>query len=420
MTESVAAPAASFRLSRILPLYLVVFAGFVGYSLMIAIFTPLLLRPDGGMLARDTPAATRTIVLGVLLALYPLAQFLAAPVIGALSDRHGRKRVLCISLVASTCCYALIAVAVGSRTLGLLMVACFLAGLAEANIAIAQSAVADVAPVSQRSRLFGYVYLSASFAYVVGPLAGGKLADPGLVSWFDYATPFWAACLLLAAILAFTALHFRETSRAAPAVQDMRFTQALHNLLRVFGPGRLRRLYLANFVLYLAIFGFFRVYPMYLVNKFHMGVSRESLYVAWVAVPIVAANLGIVGWLSRRMTSRQIAARFSAGLAVAMLAIVVPHSQGWLWVTLGLSALALAVCLPAAAAIISEAVSGDEQGSALGSNQSLQVGAEALAGVVGGVLAAVAVFLPLTAMAALALVASLLLVRAGRPEAAPA
>ncbi len=218
----------------------------------------------------------------------------------------------------------LIAVAVGSRTLGLLMVACFLAGLAEANIAIAQSGVADVAPASQRNRLFGYVYLSASFAYVVGPLAGGKLADPSLVSWFDYATPFWAACVLLAGILAFTVVAFRETFGAALGRADIRLTQALHNLLRVFAPGRLRRLYLANFVLYLAIFGFFRVYPMYLVNKFHMGVSRESLFVAWVAVPIVAANLGIVGWLSRRMSSRQIAARFSGGLAVAMVAIVIP------------------------------------------------------------------------------------------------
>jgi predicted MFS family arabinose efflux permease len=49
-------------------------------------------------------------------------------------------------------------------------IACFVASLAEANIAVAQSAVADVAPAQQRSRLFGYVYLSSSLAYVVGPL----------------------------------------------------------------------------------------------------------------------------------------------------------------------------------------------------------------------------------------------------------
>jgi DHA1 family tetracycline resistance protein-like MFS transporter len=407
------------RLSRVMPLYLVVFAGFVGYSLMIAIFTPLLLRRDGGMLARGDSTSTRTIVLGILLALYPLAQFLAAPVIGALSDRYGRKRTLIVSLVASSCCYLLIAAAVQSRTLGLLMLACFVAGLAEANVAVAQSGVADVAPVSQRSRLFGYVYLSASFAYVIGPLAGGKLADPGLVSWFDYATPFWAAAILLAAILAFTALHFRETSGSSSA-EPVRFTQALHNLTRVFAPGPVRRLYLANFVLYLAIFGFFRVYPMYLVNRFHLGVSRESLFVAWVAVPIVAANLGIVGWLAKRLSARQTATRAAGVLAVAMAAIVVPHSENALWITLGVSALALAVCLPAAAAIISEAVSAAEQGSALGSNQSLQVGAEALAGLAGGLLAAIATGLPLIAMAALALIASLLLSAAGRPHAGAA
>jgi predicted MFS family arabinose efflux permease len=176
-----------------------------------------------------------------------------------------------------------------------------------------------------------------------------------------------------------------------------------------------------NFVLYLAIFGFFRVYPMYLVDHFHMGVSRESLFVAWVAVPIVAANLGIVAWLARRLSPRETAARAAAVLAVAMAAVVIPNSENALWLTLGLSALALALCLPAAATIISQAVSPAEQGSALGSNQSLQVGAEALSGLVGGLLAAVATALPLTVMAALALVASLLLARTrGRDRAAPA
>lgn len=82
MTECAAgsSPAASdsgepVRVSRVLPLYLVVFAGFVGYSLMIAIFTPLVLRADGSMLPRSESVAGRTIALGVLLALYPLSSW---------------------------------------------------------------------------------------------------------------------------------------------------------------------------------------------------------------------------------------------------------------------------------------------------------------------------------------------------------
>jgi MFS family permease len=403
-------------LSRVLPLYLVVFIGFVGYSLMITVFTPMILADDGGLLPRSSSISERTLVLGALLALYPLAQFIGAPILGALSDRFGRRPVLLVSLATSAACYVAIALALEARSLPLLMAACLLAGLSEANIAIAQSAIADVAPPAQRSRLFGYVYLSSSLAYVVGPLVGGKLADPGLVSWFDFSTPYWAVALLLTATLALTAARFREThtpSTGAP----IGLARAFANVGAAFAPGRLRPLFLANFVLYLAIFGFFRVYPIYLVDHFGLGISRESEFIAWVAVPIVIANLGLVAFLSRRLDPRRLTVRCGLALAVCLAAVVVPHPEGALWLTLGACALALAICLPSMAAMISQAVGPEEQGSALGSNQSLQVGAEGLSGLAGGGLAAISTALPLPAMGVLALTGSGLLMRSAAKAA---
>jgi hypothetical protein len=91
-----AAGSETVHIWRVLPLYLVVFVGFVGYSLMIAMFTPLLLRPDGGMLPHSAGLATRTIVLGVLLAVYPLAQcalsLVASSRFAALMGRGQRAR----------------------------------------------------------------------------------------------------------------------------------------------------------------------------------------------------------------------------------------------------------------------------------------------------------------------------------------
>ena len=395
-------------LSRLLPIYTVIFVGFVGYSLMITVFTPMVMYAHNGMLAPDSTTAQRTIVLGVLLSLYPLGQFFGSPVLGALSDRFGRKPTLLVSLSITTACYALISASLTLHSLALLMAASLIAGLAEANVVIAQSAVADVSTEANRNRLFGYIYLSASLAYVVGPLAGGKLADPALVPWFNYATPFWATFALLAVTLLWTAAVFRET-RTAPVAVPGGYAAAFTNLRVVFTDRRLRLLYGVNFLIYLAIFGFFRCYPMYLVDQFRLNVSQVSEFVAWVAVPIVIANLWLTDFLARRVATRRIVVASAALTGIGMIAVTLPHDVNALWVTLFLAALALAVCLPACATMISVAVGADEQGRAMGNNQSLQVGAEALSGLIGGLLAAIVVKLPLIALGLVAIAAAALL-----------
>jgi MFS family permease len=376
----------------VLPLYVVVFVGFLGYSLMITVFTPMILRSDGGMVAPSTGSVTRSVVLGFLLCLYPLGQFLGSPVLGAWSDRLGRRPVLVASLSAAVLWYAVMAVALLLRNLPLLMVAAFLGGLGEANISIAQSSIADVARPSDRNRLFGYVYVSSSLAYVVGPLAGGQLANHHLAGWFGYPTPFAVVAALLLVTLLAVVISFPESHRPSPGHGGALGSFA--NLASVVFDRALRPLYLVNFLLYLAIFGFFRVYPMYLVRTFHLDVARESLFVAWVAVPIVATNVFLVGWLSKRWSPR--ALTFASGLATGILLFVLPLPGRLhvLWVTLGLTALALAVCLPSSATTLSLAADHDAQGKVLGTNQSLQVGAEALSGVAGGLAAAALVELP--------------------------
>jgi len=398
----------SGELRKLLPLYLVVFVGFLGYSLMITVFTPMMLQNDNGMLAESSTTAHRTLVLGVLLSLYPLGQFLGSPVMGALSDRFGRRSVLLASLGATTAWYAVIAIALSEQSLPLLLVASLGAGLSEANIVIAQGAITDAAPKHDRERLFGYIYMSASLAYVVGPLGGGKLADPSLASWFGYSTPYWAVFGLLLAMFAWIALGFRDT-RAPGERTRVSYSEAFTNLARVVTDRRLRPLYLVNALLYLAIFGFFRVYPMYLVDEFDLGVSGVSEFVAYVGVPIVIANLWLVGVLSKRLSPRTMVIAFGFATGALMTTVVLPTAVDGMWFTLGPTTLALAICLPACAAMISLSAGDREQGSVLGNNQSLQVGAEALSGLVGGALAAIVVKLPLLVFAGIAIAGSLLL-----------
>jgi DHA1 family tetracycline resistance protein-like MFS transporter len=399
----------SSRVYRLLPVYLVVFVGFLGYSLMIAVFTPMMLRNDNGMLPASSSTAQRSVVLGVLLALYPLGQFIGSPILGALSDHYGRRRILLGSLAATTALYAAIASALAIQSLALLLVASFLAGLSEANVVIAQGAIADAASRQDRERLFGYVYLSSSLAYVVGPLGGGKLADRSLASWFSYQTPYWAVAILLLLVLIAIMRWFKETHRQTG--EQSNYLEAFTNLRRVVTDRRLRGLYWINFLLYLAIFGFFRVYPMYLVDRFHLSVGRVSEFIAWVAVPIVFANVWLVGALSKRLLPRTLVTVSALATGVLMTVIVLPSSQASLWFTLGSTALALAVCLPATAAMLSLAADDNVQGRVMGNNQSMQVGAESVSGLVGGSLAAAAIRLPLLVFAGAAILGGVAVTR---------
>ncbi len=401
------------------PLYVVVFVGFLGYSLMITVFTPMILLNDNGMLPTSSSAAARNIVLGLLLCLYPLGQFLGAPVLGAVSDRVGRRPVLLGSLAASTIWYGVIGAALVVRSLSLLMVASFLGGLGEANISIAQSSIADSTSTTDRNRLFGYVYLSSSLAYVVGPLGGGQLADHHLASWFGYPTPFFAVEILLALTLLGVALFFTESHRPSAGAAGG-YLKSFVNLATVVTDRRLRPLYLVNFLLYLAIFGFFRVYPMYLVRDFHLGVARESVFVAWVAVPIVVANLWLVGRLSRRWSATVLTLASGLVTGVMLLVLPFPGVLNLMWLTLGLTALALAICLPSCATLLSLSVDDAQQGQVMGNNQSLQVGAEALSGVVGGLAAAAFLQLPFVLFGVAALLGVSRLWRAGSVEPAAA
>ncbi|HKV56428.1 MAG TPA: MFS transporter [Candidatus Binataceae bacterium] len=396
------------------PLYVVIFAGFVGYSLMITVFTPMLLRGDGGMLPADTPMAHRTIVLGILLCLYPLGQFFGSPIMGAFSDRFGRKPILLISLSITTTCYAAIAYALMIRSFALLAVTSLIAGLAEANIVTAQSAIADVVEPAERNRFFGYIYMSVSAAYIVGPLVGGKLADPQIVPWFNYATPFWAVFVLLVLTALSTAAIYHET-RTPGVGTDVSYSEAFTNLIGVFTNRRLRSLYWINFLIYLAIFGFFRCYPMYLVDQFHLGVSRVSEFIAWVGVPIVLANLWLTGFFSAHFTVKTLTLWSAILTGVFMVIVVIPPERGSLWVTLFLTSGALALCLPSCATLLSVAAGEDDQGRVMGNNQALQVGAEALSGLVGGLLAAIFVKLSLFVVGAIALIAGALVAGAVRP-----
>jgi MFS family permease len=386
-----------------MPLYLVIFIAMIGYSMMVTLFVPMLIHPHG-FLDESVARSTRTIYVGFLLALYPLGQFIGAPVIGSFSDRYGRKRVLSISLVVTIFFYVIITYSLQIQSLWLLMGACFLAGLSESNVAISQSAIADASTPEDRGRLFAYLYAAMSLGYITGPLMGGQIAVH-----YGYAPPFWIVVGLLVITYIWILVGFKDTF-VPDITKPINYFKSFTNLTNVFTDLPIRRVYLVNFILFLSTYGFWRVIQIYMVDKWNFDVGQVTFYYAYLAVVSGIANMFLFAPLSKKLGMKW----FIIGTAVVgglfMLAIVVPSSEVSYWFTAGPASLVLAMTVAGCGAYLSTLVGSERQGRVLGNNLAIQVGAESLSAVLGGFLAALLIPLPLIVYGAIAVIGGLLLI----------
>lgn len=135
--------------------------------------------------------------VGILTALYAAMQFAFAPVLGALSDRLGRRPVLLISLGGAAINYVLMAIA---PSLWLLIVGRAIAGLTSANVSVATAYITDISPENTRAARFGLFNAMFGVGFILGPVLGGVLGDYWLRLPFIAAAVMNAGNLLLALI----------------------------------------------------------------------------------------------------------------------------------------------------------------------------------------------------------------------------
>ena len=209
--------------------------------------------------------------------------------LGALSDRYGRKPVLTVSVSIAVAAYVLISLGIELRSLALIAIGCLIGDLAESNIAIAQSAISDVASPDERPRLFAWIYSCCSLGYIAGPVIGGQLVV--LLGW---SALFWLTTPLLGVTLGWIWISFREMH---PPEQDRRFDAftALTNLAGLLTDRPIRRLYLINFLIYLGLFGYFRMVLVYMVYYWHTTIDQTTLIYSGLALISAVASFGIHG-----------------------------------------------------------------------------------------------------------------------------
>src|SRR6516165_5147355 len=110
--------------------------------------------------------------IGVLFSAYPVCQLVAGPILGRLSDRHGRRPVLIASQAGTALSFVILGL---SRDFSVMLLARMLDGASGGNILVAQAYVADVTPPEHRARGMGLIGMAFGLGFVLGPLLGGLL-----------------------------------------------------------------------------------------------------------------------------------------------------------------------------------------------------------------------------------------------------
>lgn len=149
--------------------------------------------------------------IGIMAALYAVMQFLFAPLLGALSDRIGRRPVLLLSLAGAVISYLAMA---SATELWMLLLGRAIAGLTSANLSVATAYITDISAPAQRARRFGLVSAMFGAGFIVGPVLGGVLGDQAL------RLPFLVAAALNGANLLLACFVLPESRQPAPTRLD--------------------------------------------------------------------------------------------------------------------------------------------------------------------------------------------------------
>ncbi|HII34875.1 MAG TPA: MFS transporter [Candidatus Thalassarchaeaceae archaeon] len=384
-------------------LFLVVLVDMLGFTIVIPFLTFFVQDLASGQGITDV--GSRDFWVGVVIAVYSLAQFLFTPILGSLSDRIGRRPVIMFGLVSNSVFFIVFGL---SNSLEMAIIARFLSGAGNGNIAVARAYIGDISTSDMIPRRMGMLGAAFGLGFMIGPFIGGILSDPATSIGGVFDSNFWKEyeyllpCLfssLLSLVSLGLAYFWLEESMDLKEESEVResslkkLANTFSNIIRVLKIPVISTLVLINFLFLMAfsmMHGTFILFTAMSVDSGGLGWSElENGWIfAFIGLLGVIVQGGLIGPLSDRFGMRRlmIIGTILCGLGIASLPYV-PSEASWL--ILGSSAgLAIGNGLfsPTQSSLLTfEAQNG---GHELGMVMGAQEGYGALARIIGPLLAA--------------------------------
>lgn len=380
------------RKISIFPLLAVSFISALGYGIVLPSLVYIVERFHGG-----------NFLYGAIGACYSAFQFIGAPVLGKLSDRFGRKRILFICMLGSTVAWALFIVAfrlpvltigtvttsiTGAIALTLPMITIFIArsvdGLTAGDISVANAYVADITTEQERKADFGKMGVAGNLGFILGPALAGVLAQTSFGLLLPIETALGTSIFaLLLIIFLLPESHPRKspslktmgkeivdpgrcTTASSPSSTtpqhppslgggDLKLT--LRGALKIEHIPLLLAIY---FVFFLAFSLFVAAMPLYATESLHWSVAETGIFFSVLSVVIVITEGPVLSWFNTRTSAESLTIWGTFIVMLSYLVLLVP-SAALAYAAAALYALGNGLMWPSFLSLLSDRA-GDNQG----------------------------------------------------------
>ncbi|MFT4147078.1 MAG: MFS transporter [Mobilitalea sp.] len=345
----------------------------IGFSIITPV-VPFLVQPY------VTNPENQAIVVTLLTSTYAVCVFFAAPGLGVLSDRFGRRPLLLVCLLGSAIGYIVFGV---GGALWVLFAGRIIEGITGGSISTIFAYFADITPREQRTKYFGWISAVAGVGSALGPALGGMIAK------FGYSAPMYFGAIVTLVNVIFGFFFMPESLKKSDRLKKITIVRLnpFTQLVNVLSMKNLKRLLISAFLLWLPNGSLQAVFSQFTIDTFHWAPAIIGLMFSIMGIQDIISQGFIMPKLLLRLRDAQIAVigMISEIIGYSLIAASALFSfYPFLIVGMFIFGFGDSIFGPSFNGMLSKSADSSEQGRIQGGSQSIQALARIIGPVVGG------------------------------------
>ncbi|MFT8352322.1 MFS transporter [Clostridium saccharoperbutylacetonicum] len=345
----------------------------IGFSIITPVI-PFLVQPY------VSNEGEQAIVVTLLMSVYAICVFFAAPALGALSDKYGRRPVLIVCLLGSSIGYLIFGI---GGALWILFAGRIIEGITGGDISTIFAYFGDIIPPEKRTKYFGWMSAVVGVGTVIGPTLGGVLSK------FGYSVPMYFGAIITLLNVAYGFFFMPESLDKNNRLKEITFVRLnpFTQLANILSMKNLKRLLVSAFLLWIPNGSFQAVFSQFTMDTFNWKPTLIGLMLSIIGFQDIISQGFIMPKLLIKLSDKQIAilGMFSEIIGYSLIALSTLSSFYPLFIAgMFIFGFGDSIFGPSFNGMISKSVTSREQGRIQGGSQSIQALARVIGPVIGG------------------------------------